>query len=129
MIKYESVKVIEDRDWDKLVQETYGKPYSFQQQDDCKPRGVFPLTIPLEDYTDDDNDYSEDIPVVVNGPQMGVKFNTWLNKTIDSSLLLRDWEIEMFYQRNFYPDVQILANDLHKKGLIEAGEYEINIDW
>jgi hypothetical protein len=31
--------------------------------------------------------------------------------------------INMFWERNFYPNVQMVANDLHKKGLIEAGEY------
>jgi hypothetical protein len=35
----------------------------------------------------------------------------------------------MFWDRNFYPNVQMVANDLHKKGLLEAGEYSIRIDW
>jgi hypothetical protein len=39
-IKTKSINIIEVQDWDALVEETYGKPYSFQQQDDCKPRGT-----------------------------------------------------------------------------------------
>jgi hypothetical protein len=30
-------------------------------------------------------------------------------------------------ERNFYPDVQMVANDLYSKGLVAAGKYEI--DW
>ena len=40
MIKTKNVKMVEVSDWDKLVEETYGKIYSFQQQDGCKARGV-----------------------------------------------------------------------------------------
>jgi hypothetical protein len=35
----------------------------------------------------------------------------------------------MFWERNFYPDTYTVANDLYDKGLIEAGDYIINIDW
>lgn len=37
--------------------------------------------------------------------------------------------IELFWKRNFYPCLQSVANDLHKKGLVESGEYLIEIDW
>jgi hypothetical protein len=35
----------------------------------------------------------------------------------------------MWWERNFYPDIQIVANDLHSKDLLEAGTYIIEIDW
>ena len=35
----------------------------------------------------------------------------------------------MFWERNFYPHVEMVMNDLHAKGLVEAGEYVIDIDW
>jgi len=35
----------------------------------------------------------------------------------------------MWWERNFYPDVEMIANDLHKRGILEAGEYVIDIDW
>ena len=37
--------------------------------------------------------------------------------------------LQLFWERNFYPDVQMIANNLHAKGLIEAGDYVIDIDW
>lgn len=36
MIKTKSVKIIEVNDFDNLVSKTYGRTYSFQQQDGCK---------------------------------------------------------------------------------------------
>ncbi len=41
------------QDWDKLVEETYGKPYMFQQQDGCQERGIFTIEIPMN-YTKED---------------------------------------------------------------------------
>ena len=32
-IKFKIKRVIEVSDWDKVVKDTYGRPYSFQQQD------------------------------------------------------------------------------------------------
>ncbi len=128
MIKTSSLAVIEDRDWDALVSETYGRPYTFQQQEDCQGRGMVYITIPDED---NDEEMHDSIPEVVNGEQMGVKFKVWLER--DPKLPIpgqkQDYELELFWQRNFYPDIQTVANDLHSKGLIEAGKYGINIDW
>jgi hypothetical protein len=151
MIKYSNKKVIEVQDWDNLVQKTYGKPYSFQQQDGCQSRGVVNINIPDEDYDEEMNDH---IPEVINNEyKMGVKFDVWLKRDPNEPLNpskqeLKDcnyywgkseaeeeaWKkdkshINMFFKRNFYPSIQSVANDLHKKGLIEAGDYTINIDW
>lgn len=127
MIKVKTQKVIEVQDWDDLVIRTYGKPYSFQQQDDCKERQLVSITIP-EECDDYENDT---VPEVINGEEMGVSFAAWLARDP------KEWNgdesesrwTEMFWERNFYPDVQMIANDLHAKGLIEAGDYKINIDW
>ena len=91
------------------------------------------------------------IPEVINGGEMGVKFNVWLERDAKAPLNPTDEELKscpyffpsddkkswceseshitMFWQRNFYPNLQILANDLHAKGHVEAGDYVINIDW
>jgi hypothetical protein len=127
MLEYKTVKVIDVNDWDKLVSDTYGRIYNFQQQDDCKERQHVPITIPDEPY-----DYENDsIPEVVNGKEMGVSFKAWLERDPKQPLLDRDdkFGLQLFWERNFYPDVQMIANDLHAKGLIEAGDYKINIDW
>lgn len=130
MIKIQNVQVISVQDWDNLVEKTYGKPYSFQQQDGCKDRGNFRITIPAraEDFENDT------IPEEVNGEDMGVSFAAWLARDPNQKLNAkdkwdRDYGLDLFWTRNFYPDVQMIANDLHAKGLIPAGDYIIEIDW
>jgi hypothetical protein len=76
------------------------------------------------------------VPEIVNHDKQGVSFRAWLKR--DPNKPLGDEEpdkgnnktyINMWWERNFYPDIQMVANDLHSKGLLEAGEYIINIDW
>ena len=119
--------LIDVGDFDKLVIDTYGKSYSFQQQDDCKERHLVRVTVPEEA-----SDYDRDtVPEVINGREMGVSFKAWLARDP------KEWNgkpedirfIDMFWERNFYPDVQMILNDLHEKGLIDAGDYAIDIDW
>lgn len=127
MLKIQSKSVISVQDWDDLVTQTYGKPYSFQQQNDCQDRGMFDITIPSrgDDYPNDS------VPEVINGEKMGVSFQAWLARDPN------EWNgneedknfLSLFWDRNFYPDIQTLANDLHSKGLIPAGDYVIEIDW
>ena len=122
--------MIEVSDWDELVMETYGRTYNFQQQDDCKPRGVENITVPSTYAYDYDR---ETVPEVVNGSEMGVSFAAWLARDPDQKLSdpysQNEWSLEMWWERNFYPSVEMVANDLHAKGLLPAGEYAINIDW
>lgn len=62
---------------------------------------------------------------------MGVSFAAWLARDPKQPILnqTQDYELRLFWHRNFFPDIQVVANDLHNKGLIEAGDYIINIDW
>lgn len=129
MIKIKTQQVIEVSDWDELVVATYNRPYSFQQQDECKSRGQVSLIVPYEA-----DDYENDtVPEVVNGEDMGVSFAAWLAR--DPEQMLTDpesqdsWSIRLWWDRNFYPDVQMIANDLHAKGLLPEGKYVIDIDW
>lgn len=149
MLKTKTKKVISVQDWDQFVQKTYGRIYSFQQQDDCKGRGTEYISVPCEP-----EDYENDtIPEVINGKEMGVSFKAWLERNPEAPLNctekeakdcnyywgksekdLKEWQeskghISMFYDRNFYPHVSMIINDLHAKGLLEAGEYGIEIDW
>lgn len=151
MIKTNTVQIIDVQDWDKLVEETYGKIYSFQQQDGCKDRGTYDFEIPnrwgIVDYE------NESIPEIINGDEMGVSFTAWLKRDPKSPLNPTDEElkdcsyywgksdkdkkewkesishINMFWQRNFYPDVSMIIEDFYKKGLIKEGKYSIKIDW
>jgi len=126
MIKLSTKKIIEVQDWDDLVQKTYNKSYSFQQQYGCQHRGLFNLTIPEET---NDEEMHDSIQEEVNGPEEGVKFAVWLAAEANYPTKMNNWERSLFWSRNFYPDIQTVANDLHSKGLIEAGPYAINIDW
>lgn len=128
-IKIRNANMIESDEWDQLVTDTYSRPYKFQQQDGCQGRGTVDLTVPDLDY--DDADMNNSIPEVVNGPEMGVKFNIWLNRSPKQKLTFQkaDYELELWWDRNFYPNIQAVANDLHKKGLLPSGEFLIDIDW
>jgi hypothetical protein len=62
-----------------------------------------------------------------------VSFKSWLERDPKQKLSnprdQNDWSLGMWWERNFYPNVDMVINDLHSKGLLEAGEYTINIDW
>lgn len=129
MIKFKTQRIIEVQDWDDLVEKTYGRTYSFQQQDGCKDRGLDYITVPDTEYA---YDYDRDtIPEIVNGSEMGVSFKAWLERDPKQKIPNQsaDYQLDLFWDRNFYPHVSMIANDLYSKGLIEAGEYIINIDW
>ena len=42
----QTVKIMSDYEWDKIVQNTYNKPYVFQQQDGCKDRITEYIKVP-----------------------------------------------------------------------------------
>jgi len=132
-MKIKTEKVIDVQEWDELVRETYKRPYNFQQQDGCQSQGTFRFTVPSEETCDFK---AESIPEVVNHEIRGVSFAAWLKR--DPKRPLSDpkdnysgkkWNIDLWWTRNFYPNIQMVANDLHAKGLLEAGDYTIDIDW
>ena len=114
------------QEWDQLVETTYNKIYSFQQQAGCRDRGTFEITVPCED---EDCEMNESIPEVVNGDEMGVTFDTWLARDKDQPLPDKNDYLSLFWERNFYPDIYTLANDLHARRILKAGTYKIDIDW
>lgn len=129
-LKYANRKVIDGYDWNRLVIKTYGKPYALQQQEGGMENNTFfELSIPCE-FTNDENMH-EEIPEDINGENMGVKFKTWLARDPKQPIKGDNtgWMINRFWDRNFYPDIYTLANDMYEKGVIEKGEYIIKIDW
>lgn len=135
-LKFRTEQIIDVQDWDRLVTETYGRIYSFQQQDDCRERQhVYFVVAPDAEYDAYTNDT---VPEVVNGEEMGVSFAAWLARDPKQPLdgngdpneaTSDQWQIDLWWDRNFYPHLMEVANDLYAKGLIEAGEYAINVDW
>lgn len=131
MLNIQLKNAIELQDWNSFVSEYYGKIYNFQQQDGCKDRGIFEFSVPYKYPEDFENDT---IPEVVNGDGMGVSFKAWLERDVKQPLNSKDqWDrvygLDLFWGRNFYPNISMIVNDLHEKGLLPAGEYLINIDW
>lgn len=130
MINTRTEKVIAVEEWNALVQKTYGRTYSFHQQDGCKERQRVGLKVPDTPYDFDNSS----VPEEVNHEEMGVSFKAWLEREPAQKLNTTDeWDrdhgLSLWWKRNFYPDVQMVANDLYDKGLIEAGDYVIDIDW
>lgn len=126
-LKIKTINTIDVGDWDNLVTKTYGRPYNLQQQDGCMGRGIVKLVVPLntEDYENDT------LPEEVNGSDMGVSFEGWVARDPKKPLCgdSSTFSLELWWERNFYPDKQMLANDLYHKGLLPMGEYSIIIDW
>ena len=135
MIKTQDVKIVQVQDWDNLVKETYGRAYSFQQQDGCKDRGTHELIV--DDSSFEDPYENDTVLEALNYVEMGVSFKAWLARDPEQPLSgdedhpARDsqWAIDMWWERNFYPDVDMVASDLHRRGLLPAGDYMIIIDW
>lgn len=127
-MKIRTEQVIDLREWDTLVKTTYGRPYSFQQQDGCKDRGLFRFSVPSQSVEDYERD---SVPEVVNHDEMGVSFAAWLKRDPKAPLAdgSTDYNLDLWWKRNFYPDVQMVVNDLHARGLLAAGDYTIDIDW
>lgn len=115
-------KIIYSLDWDKFVSAIYEKPYCFQQQDGCKSRGIVPVNQP-EDFED------TTLPEIINGEEMGVSFKTWLECDPSEPSHFKPYELELWWERNFYPSLDMIINDLHERGLLDAGDYVIEIDW
>jgi hypothetical protein len=126
-IKMKTVNMIRLSDFDELVIKTYGRPYSFQQQDGCKSRGSYEFILPLK-YTPEDYEATE-IPEVVNHEEMGVSFKAWLEKDPSTPFISESWRRSLWWDRNFYPHVEMILDDLFKKGLLPKGDYVIKIDW
>lgn len=130
MIKTKTVNMIDLGDFDHLVETTYGRIYSFQQQDDCKDRGTYEFTVPFDVYGPEDHEETT-IPEIINGDDMGVSFAAWLARDPNQKVIKTDGYdgTRLFWKRNFYPHVDMIVDDLHKRGLIPAGNYSIKIDW
>lgn len=92
-------------------------------------RGTLCITVPCEAH-----DYvNSTVTEKVNAEDMGVNFAAWLardpkQKLSDPTAQI-DYCLDLWWSRNFYPDLQMVANDLHAKGLLEAGDHTILIDW
>lgn len=129
-LRINTVKTILARDWNSFVTEVYGRPYNFQQQDGCRHRGAYELSVHNEYDPEFDAGYDRDtIKEDVNTTEMCVSLKGWLARNPEQPLPdQRDnYELKLWWERNFYPDVEVLAQDLYHRNLLPAGEYLILI--
>ena len=55
-LNIQTKQVIDVKDWDDLVEETYGRPYNYQQQDGCKGLGLVEFEVPMSEPEDFDRE-------------------------------------------------------------------------
>lgn len=131
-LKIQITQMIQVSDWDYFVMEVYGRPYSLQQQGGCRNRSTVYITASPE-VPEEYNSYTDrDIPEELNSSEMGVTFKRWLARDPKKPLSKEEplnWQLQMWWERNFYPDVDVVANDLCKRGLLPPGKYTIEINW
>jgi len=123
------IELMSDSEWDSLVKATYNKPYCFQQQEGCRERGLCHFDVPVEGAEDyDKNTILED----TNYDEMGVSFEAWLNRDPLQPLSGENkskGNRDLWWNRNFYPHIETVINDLYEKGLLPKGNLAIEIDW
>lgn len=130
-LETKTVNMVSDCDWDDLVMKVYCLEYCLQQQDGCRDRGVLRLEVPDNSY--DDSQMPDSVPEDVHTDhECGVQFEIW--KKSDPDMPLKGGQpgsnlVTTWWQRAFYPHPQAVANDLHSRGLLPAGEYLIDIQW
>lgn len=138
-LKTETKFFVTLNDWDDFVTEVYGKPYSLQQQDGCKSRGTEQFSVREEDVgkvPDPDwfvlpRDHCFEIKSLDSTEGMAVGLDVWLARDPAEPLPNQenDFELELWWARNFYPTLEDVVTDLTGRGLLEPGDYVIDIDW
>lgn len=132
-MKTKKTNAITERDWNELVQSTYCKPYNLQQQGGCMDNGSF-VEFSVPNTAEDDGKDEAILEKEYHDQKdsyRGATFEQWLSR--DSKKPLNgqeyDWQLDFFWSRNFYPNLEVLAQDLYKKGLLEEGHYSIHVSW
>lgn len=141
-LKIEDYKVVYDGEWSRFVSEVYGRPYDLQQQDGGMSRCHLYVEVPVapEDIEIFKEDCLGDISPC-DEKSMCVDFERWLSRDpeqlVPDDVVRQDcswvenkrFNTDLWWERNFYPHIDILANDLYEKGFLPAGQYLILVDW
>lgn len=113
------VIVIHELEFSELVREVYGRPYQFQQQEFMGQKTYYEFSVPAHPL----GDHYKAVP-----------FQEWLEATPPGPAEPGKFDSELFteglrWEREFYPEMEEIVNDLHQKGLIDPGEYALHIWW
>lgn len=136
-LEYSTVKLIDVSDWDSFVESVYGKPYSLQQQDGCRQRGIMQFDVHEDEAGSPREEAEWNIPfdqtieISKDTEEMGVGLGAWMARDPKAGLPGQeyDWQLTLWWKRNFYPDFEDVITDLAMRGILEPGSYVINIDW
>lgn len=130
-MKIQTIKMITSQDWDAAVMEAYQRPYCLQQQAGGRARGThIKIQVPNSDHDIEDAEMNDTLMGSVDELDCGVKLAPWLARDPKEKLDGQeyDYELELWWKRNFYPYVHVLAHDLHERQILQAGEYTIEIN-
>lgn len=121
MIKSKIKHVISSAAWNKQVSKIYGRPYSIEDQFEFNRVLGFKVPNRSFDFANETVEENEDTK------ETGVNFKSWIARDPDQKIGSDPcaFVTTLWWYRAFYPDIEVLANDLFKKGLLERGEYVI----
>lgn len=104
------VTLIDESEFSALVTKIYGRPYRFQQQGDMKCQDTIEtFSVPSEEY----------------GGWTGPSLTEWQIAPPPDG----DFKEELRWHRDFYPELEVVVNDLYARGLIAAGDYALHVWW
>lgn len=119
ILKGETVQVIWEHDFNKVVQSVYGKPYVFQQQGDMLlgQNGYYPFTVhSAEKYQQWD------------ATEIDAELTRWLSAEPPQNA--RAFTIQLWWERENYPDIDVILYDLaYRRGLMASGRYALHVWW
>lgn len=124
MLITKTVKLIHVSEWNRYVRETYNRPYDLSEQEG-RDRGIIEFVVPLPSA----EDYSR---TSLAKDEEGVSFATWLNRNTKEPFEPNEddpYYIVRYFNCRFYPSLEMVIYDLYIIGLLEPGNYVINIDW
>lgn len=146
-LKVVTKQIIDESDFSKLVSDTYGRPYRLQQQEPLMNQDSYmPIQVP-NDWHAADKDHArlrkwieENPPQYVDGQEPTYpSFKEWLDRDANAYVGGRDmyegwgdpggfW-YTLWWERAFFPPLGEVIDDLHKRGLLDEGEYLIHAWW
>ena len=109
-MKVTKVNLIWESEFSQLVEDTYGRPYKLQQQGDMlHQESMVRLSVP------------------------GEVFDHWQATTLEEWVAAEypspKFDYDFQWEREFYPQLEEVANDLHERGLLDEGEYVLHVWW
>ena len=108
------VKLIWEHELNELITATYGRPYNYGRWQEMGQDTMTQVTVPEE----------ADEPWEGGPPSL----EEWLAGEPPATLT-DAWRIEQWWQTEYCPELQVVVNDLHARGLMPAGDYVMHVWW